>query len=328
VIAERLRSQLLSGPPAGTPEAVVERILAVQAQDPRGARLAIRSRSQGLSAADFDAALERRSLVIDWLNRGTLHLVRAEDWWWLHPLTTPQLANGLARRLRQEGVTEAQLERGVEEIAQAVAEAPQTRAALRARLDAAGVPTAGQAFIYVVFAASLRGLVVRGPMIGRDQAWVGVREWLGDPPPALEREEALARLAARYLAGHGPAEPADLARWAGISLRDARSGMAAAGPAPASADDPPPLPAPRLLGAFEPLLLGWVSREPVIGRHAGLVTSNGIFHPFALVDGRAVAKWRLVRDRIEIEPLEPLAADVLAALQRDGEDVRRYLSAR
>jgi hypothetical protein len=326
VSAERLGSQLLSGPPAATPEAVVDRILAVQAQDPRGARLAIRARSHGLSSADFDAALERRSLVVDWLNRGTLHLVRAEDRWWLHPLTTPQLATGVARRLRQEGVTDAQLERGVAAIVDAVADGPQTRAALRTRLDAAGVPTARQAFIHVVFAASLRGLVVRGPMVGRDQAWVGVREWLGEPPPALDREQALARLASRYLAGHGPADAADLARWAGITLGDARLGLATA--EPVAAADPPPLPPPRLLGAFDPVLLGWVSREPVIGEHAGLVTSNGMFSPFALVDGRAVARWRLVRDGVDIEPLEPIARGVLAALERDGEDVRRYLSGR
>jgi hypothetical protein len=44
-----------------------------------------------LSASDVDAALADRSLVVSWLNRGTLHLVRAEDYWWPHPLTTPQL---------------------------------------------------------------------------------------------------------------------------------------------------------------------------------------------------------------------------------------------
>jgi Winged helix DNA-binding domain len=53
--------------------------LAIQAPDPRGARLAIRARSAGLSASDVDSALARRSLIVTWLNRGTLHLVRAED---------------------------------------------------------------------------------------------------------------------------------------------------------------------------------------------------------------------------------------------------------
>jgi hypothetical protein len=44
VTAGRLASQRLTGPPAGDPEEVVRRLLAVQAQDPRGARLGICSR--------------------------------------------------------------------------------------------------------------------------------------------------------------------------------------------------------------------------------------------------------------------------------------------
>ena len=85
ILAERLSAQLLSGPRAGNLDDVVGRLLAVQAQDPRGARLAIRARSVGLSARDVDAALtEDRSIVISTLNRGTLHLVRHEDYWWLH----------------------------------------------------------------------------------------------------------------------------------------------------------------------------------------------------------------------------------------------------
>src|SRR3954447_20046217 len=80
VIRHRLTAQLLGGEPARDPVAVAERLLAVQAQDPRGARLAIRSRTAGLSAADVDRAFtDDRSIVITWLNRGTLHLVRSED---------------------------------------------------------------------------------------------------------------------------------------------------------------------------------------------------------------------------------------------------------
>src|SRR5262249_44350056 len=77
VLAQRLTAQLVAGAPARDPVAVVERLLAVQAQDARGARLAVRSRSAGLTAADVDRALtDARSLLVTWLNRGTLHLVR------------------------------------------------------------------------------------------------------------------------------------------------------------------------------------------------------------------------------------------------------------
>ena len=50
VLAARLTAQLLAGAPARDPVAVAERLLAVQGQDPRGARLAVRARTEGLTA--------------------------------------------------------------------------------------------------------------------------------------------------------------------------------------------------------------------------------------------------------------------------------------
>src|SRR4029077_11158986 len=161
-LADRLTAQGLSGAPLKRPVDVVERLLAVQGQDPRGARLAIRARTAGLTAADVDRALtEDRSLLITWLNRGTLHLVRSEDYPWLHALTTPPLLTSSARRLRQEGVEPDAAERGVETIEQALAEeGPLSRVELRERLDSAGVPTAGQALVHLLFLATLRGVAV------------------------------------------------------------------------------------------------------------------------------------------------------------------------
>src|SRR5918995_5785458 len=121
-LTARLTAQLLAGQPARDPVAVAERLLAVQGQDPRGARLAIRARSRGLVAADVDRALtEERSLVITWLNRGTLHLVRSEDYPWLHALTAPTHFAGCRRRLQQEGMSEAAGERAMKVVEETLA---------------------------------------------------------------------------------------------------------------------------------------------------------------------------------------------------------------
>src|SRR4051812_47885250 len=185
LLAERLTAQLLAGPPARDPVAVAERLLAIQGQDPRGARLAIRARSAGLTAADVDRALtEERTLLITWLNRGTLHLVRREDYPWLHAVTTPPLFSASSRRLAQEGVEPAAADRGVAAIESALAEeGPLTRHQLRERVAAAGVRTEGQALVHVLLLASLRGLIVRGPMTEGKHAYVLVRDWLGAPGP-------------------------------------------------------------------------------------------------------------------------------------------------
>lgn len=204
MIAERLAAQLLAGSPARDPMAVVERLLAVQAQDAPGARLAIRARSSGLTAADVDGALtEHRSLLITWLNRGTLHLVATEDYPWLHALTTPPLLTGNSRRLAQEAVSQDAADRAVATIVRSLAdEGPLTREELRARVDRARVRTHGQALVHLLALASLRGAIVRGPMAGKQQAYVLVRDWIGETKP-VPREHALAELARRYLVGHG-----------------------------------------------------------------------------------------------------------------------------
>jgi len=317
---------------------VVERLLAVQAQDPRGMVLAVRARSRGLTAAAVHAELtERRSLVVTWLNRGTLHLVRREDLPWLHALTAPRMRTNVARRLGQEGVPPQDAERGVDAVVRALAaEGPLRRAELRERVRAAGVRTEGQALIQVLALASLRGLILRGPVVGAEQAFVLVRDWLGGPLKPVDRDAALAELARRYLAGHGPATDRDLARWAGLPLRDARAGLTAVASELVERPDglvdlagrpsPAPQPGPRLLGPFDPLLLGWSSREAVVpaaGR--GVVTSNGIFRPVALVDGRAAGTWTRPRGRLVLAPFAPLSEAVEATLHEDARDVERFL---
>jgi DNA glycosylase AlkZ-like len=339
LVAERLTAQLLSGSRPREPVAVVERLLAVQGQDPRGVRLAIRARSVGVTGADVDRALtDDRSLVITWLNRRTLHLVRREDYPWLQALTTPQLFTGTARRLEQEGVSPARAERAIAVVEQALAdEGPLTRAQLRKRVAAARVRTEGQALVHVLLLATLRGLIVRGPMVGKEQAFALVRDWLGEQPK-VDRERALAELARRYLVGHGPADERDLARWAGLPLRDVRAGFSAIAGELATRSDglvelkrrrrPAELPPPRLLGAFEPMLLGWIDRTPLLGTNQAAITVGGLFKPFALARGRAVATWRLAGGEVELEPFGRLPRDVRAALEADGEDVVRFLAAR
>jgi hypothetical protein len=336
VLVERLNAQLLAGPPAADPVAVAERLLAVQGQDPRGVRLAVRARTNGLTAADVDRALtEERSLLITWLNRGTLHLVRREDYPWLQALTTPPLFTANARRLAQEGVPPPAAERGVAAVERALAEeGPLTREQLGERIAAVGVRTAGQALVHVLMLACLRGLVVRGPVVDGRHAYALVRDWLGEPRE-VDRDDALAELARRYLAGHGPANDRDLAKWAGLPLRDARAGLSAIGSELAQRSDGlvdlagrapvAGLPAPRLLGSYEPVLLGWVSRGPLLGSHDAAIAVNGIFRPFAVVDGRPVGTWRMSGGRAMLEPFHELDAEDAAALAADAADVERFL---
>jgi Winged helix DNA-binding domain len=336
LLRARLSAQLLSGKPARDALAVAERILAVQGQDPVGFRLAVRARTRGVTAADVDRALtEDRSLIVTWVNRGTLHLLRSEDYPLVQAVTTPPLRTRSERRLDQEGLPPRDAERGVAAIVNALAdEGPLTSDALRERVERVGVRAEGQGFYHLLFKASLDGLIVRGPMAGRRQAYVLVEDWL---PKArgIDRDAALPEFARRFLAGHGPATERDLARWAAIPLRDVRAGLGAISSELKELGDglvdlkmrrpAADLPEPRLLGSFEPCLLGWTSRADIVGDAAKLVTVGGMFHPFAMVRGRAVARWTLKDGELELAPFRRIAKADHAALERDAEDVQRFL---
>jgi winged helix DNA-binding protein len=331
VSAEQLRlrragAQLLHCPPGGTPESVVKHLLAVQAQDLRAARLALRARAPGLSARDVDRALtDERSLVVAWLCRGTLHLVNRDDYPWLLALTAPTRMRGSRRRLGQLGVSPDAAQKAMKLIERALAdEGPLTRPQLAERLDARGIRTEGQAIAHLAGLAGLLGIALLGPITADgDQAFALTRDWLGEQPNAPDRDRALKELAQRYLAGHAPAGDTDLASWSGLPLRDVRTGLSAANPPDR---EPPDHIEPRLLPAFDPYLLGWKDRSfAVPSRHARTVHPGGGMVRATAIDAGAkvVATWTSPRSP-KIEPFGRLSSELRAALEADAEGLARF----
>ena len=269
LVGARLAAQMLSGPPARSAEDVVQRILAVQAQDARGARLAVRSRSlgSGLHAHDVDAGLsERRSLIVTWLHRGTLQLVGADDYWWLHPLTTPQVVVKNRTRLHQEGVSDAQAARGVEVIVDALrTHGAQTRAspppARRGARPDEGPGTRPR----VARRVGSGGDVVRGPMRGGEHAFVVASDWSG-AGAGTTRARATCSLARRVQVTVRPTSaPSRNGPACRSATRAGRSRHRGPESSRVRTDSPilhiagalPAFPKPRLLGPFDPLLHGW-----------------------------------------------------------------------
>jgi len=332
----RAAAQLLAGSaaPGVDSAAAVGQLLAVQAQDLRAARLALRARGAARSAADVDSALtDDRSLVVSWLLRGTLHLVARDDYVWLHALTAPLGAATSRRRLGQLGV---RFEDASPVILRALAdEGPLSRAELAERVGAAGIPAEGQVMPHLLALAAAHGDVVLGPVFDGAHCFALARDWLGTPERPPDRKAALAELARRYLRAHGPATDADLAAWSGLALGDARAGLAAIageltqdGPLLdlAGRPDPPARLLPRLLAAFDPYLVGWRDRTfAVSAEHARRVhPGGGIVRAAAIAGGRVVGTWARRRARVVIEPFAPLPARIDAALRREAAAVERF----
>jgi hypothetical protein len=167
-------------------------------------------------------------------------------------------------------------------------------------------------------------------------------EWLPAARPR-DRDEALAELALRYFAGHGPATVADLVRWAGLRVTEVRAGVAAVRDRLAAVEvdgtelllDPatPDLLAEHrelaaglhLLPGFDEFVLGYADRSCAVPpEHAERIVpgGNGMFRSTVVVGGQVVGTWRWGRRgrvrTVDAEPFTAVAPEVAAALAEAG----------
>ncbi len=332
IAAMRLAAHHLGATRSASPVDAVRWMLAVQGQDLPGAKWSLGLRTHGSTEAAVDAALDAGAVVRSWPLRGTLHLVAAEDLAWLLALTGPRQISATAARRRALGITPPDLERADAAVRAALAGGRALpRDEVLAGIRAAGVATDGQRGYHLLLHLALSGTLVMGSTHGQGQTFALVDAWVRTAP-ALNRDEALGQLALRYLQSHGPASDADVARWAGITLGEARQGRAICGPALATIQiggtayhlDPevlertaggsrPGMTQVLLLPGFDEYLLGYGNRSAALApEHANRVVpgGNGLFRPTIVVDGEVVGTWsrssRARETHIVLELFDPV----------------------
>src|SRR5436309_10839225 len=202
----RLHAQRLTPKPRdAVPDvaSLVKELCGIQAQDAHAAPLALRARSIGLVADDVERArVQKRSIIRTWGQRGTLHLLAAEDLGWLLPLFGPVFIAGSRRRYAELGLDEDTYARGVRAIRDVLAShGPLTRAELVEQLAIHGIHVEGQARPHLLHRAALEGIICFGPDRGREPTYVLLSDWVEQGHP-LPEEAAYIELARRYLAAY------------------------------------------------------------------------------------------------------------------------------
>ena len=222
----RMVSLLLADDPAGRePSAVVEWFGAMQAQDLASVSWSLGVRT-GASRVEVAEALADGTIVRTWPMRGTLHVVPGRDARWMVRHFAQRSLTQAGRRRAALGFDEAIAERGCEVLAGCLADGAVTRAECLVALTEAGIDTHGQRGYHLLWYAAARGLVCVGPNRGREQTFVLMDRWAA-PGPMLERSDALAVLAERFVRSHGPVTVHDFARWADLTVTAARTAIAA-----------------------------------------------------------------------------------------------------
>lgn len=297
----RLHSQLLAAP-VDTAEQVVQSLLAVQAENASQSAWAVATRTAAPRQQDLAGAIADGRVLRTHVLRSTWHYVNADDLQWLQDLT--------ARRVRPVFTQQLQpladrLPALAETIEQALAEASdRTRGELAAVFADRGENLTGFQLMLLLGYLELEGLVTSGVPRDGEHTYALFADRV-PAPRRLERDEALAELALRYFAAHGPATERDLAYWATLTLTDVRRGIAGAadrlgsfdhddrtfwhapGVVPASASPPG-----HLLQVLDEMYRGYQDSRWVIDADGTVPRVRESSIGMALVDGQLLAAMK------------------------------------
>ena len=304
----RLRHQRLIGSPLATAADVVAWFGAVQAQDYAAAKWAVALRTRGATDADVERACDDGAILRTHVLRPTWHFVAPADLRWLLALTGPRVKQAMAYYHRQLELDERTFRRSNAVLAKALAGAQCTRAELARALTAARIAAPGDRLVHLLMRAELDAVICSGARRGKHATYALVEERC-PPAPPLDRDAALARLAQRYVASHGPVLVADFAWWSGLTAADARRAFELAAlptrvieEQPYYLAEPAPLPRLRLrsplvhlLPNFDEYLVAYKHRAAVtdaavpaaVGTPIALLST-----PIVVLDGRVIGTWR------------------------------------
>ena len=316
LIRRRLANQQLTRSTLRTPADVVSWLGAMQSQDYAGAKWAIGLRAR-VTDADVEQACDEGSIIRTHILRQTWHFVARRDITWLLALSGPRVNAVNAHYYRKLDLDARIFSRSRTVIERALRDEHYlTRPELKAELARARIVADGPRLAFLIMRAELDAVICSGPRRGNQLTYALLAE-RAPYGTRLDREAALAELALRYFASHGPATLRDYVWWSGLTVRDARAGIDLAASSlvredvdgftywsadrPVQKDRPykgrPPKAAASLvaylLPNYDEYLIAHKDRHLVVSRGSGDGVTR-IKDPFVhhlVVDGRLAGSW-------------------------------------
>ena len=224
IIRLRLFNQQLTEKKYTKPQELVSWMGAIQAQDYGMAKWAIGLRLPGSDDAIIEKAFNEGKILRTHVLRPTWHFVTPRDIRWMLDLTAPRILSSLAHNDRHLSLDKRDLKKTNDVLTKALEGKQLTREEVRAVLEKAKVDTSGLRFMHLLEHAELDRIICSGAKTGNQFRYALFDERASSK--TMGREEALAELTKRFFTSRGPATIYDFAWWSGLSVTDAKKGIA------------------------------------------------------------------------------------------------------
>lgn len=303
----RLQSQYIIKSEFSLVKDLVGSMGAMQAQDLAMAKWAVGLRLDQSTEETIENAYNNGEIIRTHLMRPTWHFVSPEDIYWLLELTAPRIIPTLKARNKQLELTEEIFSKCYRILEKELTNGNSlTREELARLFMFENIKTDENRFSHLMIKAELDGLVCSGPLKNKKLSYASLSERV-PIKKLLSKDESLYELAKRYFVSHGPATLQDFVWWSGLSVSDARKALEMNKSSlnsetiesatywfgnPTTSTKSKPI--VHLLPAFDELLISYRDRKAIISDpdNKKAISSNGIFRPIIVVDGKVCGIWR------------------------------------
>ena len=322
-ISARLHNQRLGASPFSKAVDVVRWFGAVQAQDFNSAKWALGLRMRKASDAAVEVAFNKGEILRTHVMRPTWHFVAPEDIRWLLQLTAPRVNLRAGPNYRKFELDAALFKRSNKIFVKALRGGKHlTRPALKSMLDADGIDVTDPVRLaHILLRAELDGVICSGPRIGKQFTYALLEE-RAPVAKTLDRDEALTELTRRYFRSHGPATLQDFVWWSGLTVEDAKRGIALVGTPRAARTKQSSSNSAHLLPAFDEYFVAYKDRQMA----AGSLSTSDVLGPTLIIDGIAAGSWkRMNSGAIELNSSRVLKTSEKLAFEEAADRYKTYL---
>lgn len=315
----------------------------MQAQDFAMSKWAVGMRLENASEHSVEAAINKAEIIRIHVLRPTWHFVAADDVHLMLQLSAQPIKASMKGRHKQMGLTEALFKKSNKIIERALSKKHCTREELMKDLIKQKIVVTENRSSHIMLRAELDGIVCSGEISNNKFTYALLDERINNKKH-YSKEEALQLLATKYFQSHGPAKLSDFMWWCGINKTTATHAVSVLDKSFVKESfkketywlkqesKTSGLSNVLLLPSYDEYIISYKDRSQMVDNAASkkVISSNGIFWPVVLVNGKVAGKWsrKIINNEVKInyDLFSPVSSSAKRKLKKSASQYAKFIN--